>query len=53
MRGLLKRLREKNIREKILGITRNIKEAESVGDKAGARKLMEEFQKLMEEQKVE
>lgn len=48
LRGLLARLREKNSREKVLGITRDIKAAEAAGDKAGARLLVEEFQKLID-----
>jgi len=49
VRALLDRLKEKNRKEKIAGISRDIKAAEAAGDKAGAKLLMEEFQKLMEE----
>jgi DNA primase len=44
-----KRLKEKRLKEKISQITRDIRSAETSGDKAGAKLIMEKFQKLMEE----
>lgn len=47
----VRRLKEKRLKEKISQITRDIRLAEASSDKAGAKLLMEKFQKLMEEMK--
>lgn len=47
LRGLVGRLKEKRRKEKVLQITQDIKSAEASGDKAGAKALMEKFQRLV------
>jgi DNA primase len=49
--GYVRQLREKKQRGKILKIMRDIKSAEAAGDKAGAKMLMEEFQRLVGEER--
>ena len=47
--GYVERLKENRRKEKIFRVMQDIKSAETSGDKAGAKLLMGEFQKLMEE----
>jgi DNA primase len=53
LHGYVGRLKENRRKEKIFRIMQDIKSAEASGDKAGAKVLMEEFQKLMEGMKEE
>jgi DNA primase len=47
----IKRLKEKRLKEDISRITQDIRSAEASSDKAGAKLLIEKFQKLMEDMK--
>lgn len=47
--GYIRRLKEKKLKEKISRVAFDIKAAEESGDKEGAKLLMGEFQKLIEE----
>lgn len=49
LRGYANRLKETRRKEKIFRIVRDIKSAEAAGDKAGAKRLMEEFQGIIKE----
>ena len=53
LRGIIRRLKRSKSKDRILRIMQDIKSAEASGDKAGAKILMEEFQKFMEEIKEE
>lgn len=48
LHGYVERLKENRRKEKIFRVMQDIKSAEASGDKAGAKVLMGEFQKLME-----
>ena len=48
LRGYIRLLKQKRQKGKILEIMQDIKSAEAGGDKAGAKVLMEEFQRLLE-----
>ena len=52
LHGYIERLKENRRKEKIFRIMQDIKSAEASGDKAGAKLLMEEFQKLMEGMRI-
>ncbi|OGI25546.1 MAG: DNA primase [Candidatus Moranbacteria bacterium RBG_13_45_13] len=49
LRGYIRLLKQKRQKGKILEIMQDIKSAEASGDKAGAKVLMEEFQRLLDE----
>jgi hypothetical protein len=51
LHGYIERLKGNKRKEKIFQIMQDIRSAEASGDKAGAKLLMGEFQKLMEEMK--
>jgi DNA primase len=53
LHGYVERLKENRRKEKIFQIMQDVRSAETSGDKAGAKVLMGEFQKLMEGMKEE